>query len=345
MQNALVYPTWVIPFYHPAYEALLYAAFNLLSYKVAYFAYLGCNLVLLGVCFLLAPPASDPFLKKISPAALIFLSLPALICVVEGQDSIIFFFLLCLIWRKLVRGSDAIAGILLALALFKLQIVLLLTFLILILLPKHRAGRLLLGFLPTAGALGALCLALTGISGMTQWFRALGAAAVASHFGRQAQEAVAIVPRSMPTLNGLLYISGTRLLAPHFALAIDILASSLLLVVAILLALRAPLPVAFSVALVASLLLASHLFIYDFLAVVFPLLLLKGRLLRLIAALYLLVPILLASIGKLGWTASMAVIPIAILIVAFRELRQSAVFGTNVFRRPSPARRDLRDCA
>jgi len=333
VQNAVVYPTWVIPFYHPAYESLLYAAFNVVSYRAAYFTYIGCNLALLGSCYLLAPPASDRFLKKIPRPALIFLSFPALICVVEGQDSIIFLFLLCLIWRKLEQGSDTSAGIFLALALFKLQIVLSLTLLLALSLPLRRAKQFLTGFLPAAGALGGLCIALTGISGTAQWIRLLRSAAVASHLGRQAQEAVAIVPRSMPSLNGLLYISGTRLLPPHSALTIDIITSVLLLSIAVLLTFRAPtLPVAFSVALVTSLLLASHLFIYDYLAVIFPLLLLKGRLLRLIAALYFFVPILLFSIGKLGWTAVMAVIPIAILLVVFRELRQLALFRTNIFR-------------
>ena len=72
VQNAVVGPMWPVPFYHPAYEAILYAVFNLLPYKAAYFTYVGCNLLLLGACYLLAPPISDPFLKKVPAAAFFF---------------------------------------------------------------------------------------------------------------------------------------------------------------------------------------------------------------------------------------------------------------------------------
>ena len=65
---------------------------------------------------------------------------------------------------------------------------------------------------------------------------------------------------------------------------------------------------------------------------IFPLLLLKGRPVGLIAATYYAAPILLCSLDKLGWTALMAVIPLAILAIAFRELRLRPPFRTNVFR-------------
>ena len=96
---------WPVPFYHPAYEAILYAVFNLLPYKAAYFTYVGCNLLLLGACYLLAPPISDPFLKKVPAAAFFFLAFPALICVAEGQDSIVFLFRSFHSLRKLMRGA------------------------------------------------------------------------------------------------------------------------------------------------------------------------------------------------------------------------------------------------
>ncbi len=341
VQNAVVGPMWPVPFYHPAYEAILYAVFNLLPYKAAYFTYVGCNLLLLGACYLLAPPISDPFLKKVPAAAFFFLAFPALICVAEGQDSIVFLFLLCLIWRKLIQGNDTAAGILLALVLFKLQITLSLALLIALSLPLRRARRLLSGFLPTATALALLCVAIVGISGTAQWIRLLGSAAVASHLGPQAQLTVRAVPLSMPSLNGLLYFCGTRFLSSHSALAMDIIGSVLVLCAALLLILRAPtLPVAFSAAILVSLLLAPHLFFYDYLPVILPLMLLKGRPLGLIAAFYYLAPILLISIAKLGWTALMAVVPLAILTMIYRELQP---LRTNVFHSERPEVLGLRE--
>ena len=95
---------------------------------------------------------------------------------------------------------------------------------------------------------------------VTQWIHLLSSAAAASHLGRYAQSVVAIVPRSMPSLNGLLYICGTRFLPLHLHWPSKSSPLSWILGVALLLSFRAPtLPFAFSVALVASLLLAPRI--------------------------------------------------------------------------------------
>lgn len=322
VQNAIVYPMkHGVPFYHPAFEALLYAPFTLLPYRAAYFTYIACNLLLLAACYSFAPPVCDQFLRKAPPAAFFFLAFPALMCVIQGQDSILFLLILCFVWRSLDNENAVIAGALLALALFKLQIVLSLTFFLAISLRRRLTSRLLLGFFPVAAILAITSVAITGVSGTAQWLNRLATTAVASHFGHQAQSIAAIVPESMPSLNGLLYVLGTRTLPPHVAIAVDVFASIVIFTAALAICIRVQsLAVAFSVALIASLLLAPHLFLYDYLALIFPLLLLKQRALPLIAGLYYLTPVVLCGVDKLRWTAVMAFIPLALLLTIAGEI-------------------------
>ncbi len=319
VQNAIVCPMWRgIPFYHPAFEAILYVPFTFLAYRSAYFAYIILNLILFAACYLLAPSISDPTLRKVPRPVFFLLSFPALMCIVQGQDSVLFLFLLCLIWRSLAKGNDLTAGVLLALCLFKLQFVPLLVIFTAVFLPRRRAASLLQSFLPAAAALGALSIWLTGITGAAEWLRTLSSAALASHLGHHAQSIVAIVPGAMPSLNGLLYILGTRLLSPHVAYAVDAFAWVFVLAAGLLSVARsATLSTAFSVAVAASLLLAPHLFFYDSLALILAFFLLNGRPLSFITAFYYLCPIMLCSINELRWTAFMALVPLTILFSAW----------------------------
>ncbi|HEV2662156.1 MAG TPA: glycosyltransferase family 87 protein, partial [Ktedonobacteraceae bacterium] len=205
MQNAIVCPMWRgVPFYHPAYEALVYAPLTLLSYRHAYIVFAALNLLLLALCYTLAPQSADPRIARIPRPLPFFLCFPAFMGIAEGQDSIVFFLLICLLWRALASTRDRTAGILLALALFKVQIALALLVFLAIYLPTPRRVRLLLSFLPSAAAVALTCLLITGSRGMAAWFRLIASSSVASHLDHHAQSIIAVYPRAMPTLNGLL---------------------------------------------------------------------------------------------------------------------------------------------
>src|SRR5438309_6330368 len=60
-QNAIS-PWYVLPFYHPAYEALLVAPFTLLPYHAAYLAFIVFNLTLVLGSFLLLRDVFSPTL-------------------------------------------------------------------------------------------------------------------------------------------------------------------------------------------------------------------------------------------------------------------------------------------
>src|SRR5215469_5264155 len=102
IQNAVVCPMWRgVPFYHPAYEALLYAPLTLLSYHSAYIVYSVINVLLLALCYVVAPASADPRISKAVRPLLFFVCFPAFMAIAEGQDSIVFLLLICFLWRAL----------------------------------------------------------------------------------------------------------------------------------------------------------------------------------------------------------------------------------------------------
>ena len=342
IQNAVVCPMWRgVPFYHPAYEALLYAPFTLLTYRTAYIAFVVFGLVLFALCYQLAPLPTDPRIARIPRPLLFFLCFPAFMAIVEGQDSIVFLFLFCLLWRALASGRDRTAGILLALGLFKLQIALALLFFLALYLPASRRTRLLLSWLPSAAAVALTCLLITGPRGMLTWLRLIASSSIASHESHHAQSVIAVYPKAMPTLNGLLYVSGARFLPTRISFALDLALSLLVLAAAVFLIRRTrSLPAAFCAALAAALLLAPHLYLYDYVLLLFPVLLLTERHQALLTALFYLLPIVLFAIAGLDWFAIMAIVPalfLTSLLTTQRSLRVPETLQKKVTPHPLTA--------
>jgi len=315
VQNAVVCPMYRgVPFYHPAYEALLYAPLTLLSYRHAYIVFAVVNLLLLALCYRLAPLAADPRIARIPRPLLFFLCFPAFMAIAEGQDSIVFLLLLCLLWRALASTRDRTAGILLAIGLFKLQIALALLFFLALFLPAPRRTRLLLSLAPSAAVVALLCVLITGPRGIADWFHLVGSASIASHLNHHAQSVIAVYPKAMPTLNGLLFVCGARLLSPHLSLALDVLLSVIVFAAVVYLCRSArSLAVAFCAALAAALLLSPHLFLYDYVLLLLPVLLLAHPRQPFFTASYFLLAYILFILKGLDWFAFMAVVPLFLL--------------------------------
>lgn len=330
VQNAVVCPMYRnVPFYHPAYEALLFAPFTFFSYRFAYVAFAVFNLLLLALCYRLAPAAADPRIARIPRSLLLFLCFPTFMAIAEGQDSIVFLFVACLLWRALASGHDRAAGILLALGLFKLQIALTLLFFLALYLPTPRRTRLLLAWLPSAAAVALTCLFITGPQGMITWLRLLASSSVASHESHSVQSVIAVYPKAMPTINGLLYVFGARFLPARLSFALDALLSILVLVAALYLIRQIrsnprSMPIAFCAALTASLLLAPHLYLYDYVLLLFPVLLLSERLQPLLAALIYVLPFILFFVSGIDWFAIMALVP-ALFLTSLLISRRSSI--------------------
>jgi hypothetical protein len=323
-----------VPFYHPAYEALLFAPLSLLSYRPAYILFGTVNLLLLALCYVLAPRAADTRIARIPRPLLFFFCFPIFMAIAEGQDSIVFLLLICLLWRALANKNDRAAGILLALALFKLQIAFALLFFLAIHLPAPRRARLLFSFAPAAVAVALVCLLITGPHGIADWFRLVGSASVASHLDHHTQAVIAVYPKAMPTINGLLYVLGGHLLAPRASLGLDLVLSALVFVVTLFLSRTTrQLPAAFCAALAAALLLSPHLYLYDYVLLLFPVLLLTERSQPILTALFYIVPFILFAVSGIDWFAIMALLPGLFLtsqLLGDRSLRPHQTTPENV---------------
>jgi hypothetical protein len=133
---------------------------------------------------------------------------------------------------------------------------------------------------------------------------------------------------AMPTLNGLVYILGGQLLPPDASWALNLILLLATFIATLVLVRRTgKLSGAFSAAVAAALLLSPHLYLYDYLLLIPPLLLLTGRAQRVFIAVYCLLPFILFAIHALDWLAPMAILPAAILATlaaeCFQRMRQS----------------------
>jgi len=182
---------------HPPFEALLFLPFSNFSYVTAYVLWGVLNLILLAcVPVLLRPhlPALQSY-----PAWLWVLAMlaffPTFYALLEGQDAIVFLFFCSLAFVELKRERWAIAGMWLALGLFKFHLVLP----VLLLLLVQKKWKMLIGFLPEAAALGLLSLFMVGLT----------AARAYPHFVLHVESQLTgtqTVPSDMPSLRGLSYL-------------------------------------------------------------------------------------------------------------------------------------------
>jgi hypothetical protein len=181
-------------YYHPAFEALLFAPLAMLSYRKAFLVWDVVNLLVL----LLIPLILRKHIRIIGDnLALSTLALicffPGVVTLLQGQDSILLLLFYALAFAAMRSGHSLRAGLFLALALFKFQFVL--PFVLLVALAKR--WGLMVGFLCGAAATGVMSLATAGFSGLREFPYFLWNA-------NQNWTAGNISPRVMANLRGVL---------------------------------------------------------------------------------------------------------------------------------------------
>ncbi len=270
VQNALISRGDVpIPFFHPSYEAFLYAPFSLLNYHNSFRAFQVFNLFALLLCFLVGRNYfSDtiPFLQP-RPGLMFFPFIPLFAAFAGGQDSVVVLLLLCCAFTCLRSGHKQCAGMVTALALFKFQFVLIIG----LLLITRWGKRFAIGFMTTAIVLAALSIVIVGPSGAVQYLHVLERASLFRDQGSEAQLQMAIHPLAMTNLNALFFAAGTRYLAPQIALIVVGLASICLLGWSIRKLSLVNDETAFSIAVLCGLLISGHLYIHDLSLLLIPL--------------------------------------------------------------------------
>ncbi len=321
MQNDLVSRDSIapLPYFHPSYEALLYAPFSLLPYQAAYVAFELFNFFLLlrvfyssRSLFSTAIPLWQP-----RPGLLLLPFLPMLLAVFEGQNSILVLLLCCLTWTHMRKGNRVIAGIFLALGLFKFQIILPIA----LLLVVRYGRRFATGFAATGTTVALLSVALVGWPATVSLIRLLRGASLATDQSTAMQHALSIHPLTMPNLNGLLFAAGTRFLQPQTAFLLLATVTLGLLAWCALAVRRASCEAAaFSIAILCGLLVSSHLYPHDTTLLLLPVALIGFIHQRIMASLYA-APPLLFFLG-LNWLFLFTLPILALLLASSQTMNE-----------------------
>jgi hypothetical protein len=185
----------LLPFNHLAFELLYYWPFSWLPYRTAILAWAFVNL---GVVFLIAwlmkPYTSSLNQRTSIPIAFLLLAFyPVIFTLGEGQDSLIFLFLLVVSLRAMDANRPSVAGFVLALACFKLHLVLAIAFFVFFLRGKWRG---LAGFAAGCTLVVGISAAMVGPRMIPDYLSMLRKQGEVTPWG--------FIPWYMPNLRGIL---------------------------------------------------------------------------------------------------------------------------------------------
>jgi len=185
----------LLPYNHPPFEALPYAAITHLPYVYAYFLMWVVNVLLLMACIRILKPWI-PTLSSTFPRFLYvvpFAFFPIAYALVQGQDSILLLTLYSLAYVSFRQGRDVRAGAMLGLGLFKFHLVLPFVFILLV----KRRWRALKGVLLSASVEVVVSWMIVGTRALAFYPRYV------LQVNRRRSPGVIIVPDNMPNLRGL----------------------------------------------------------------------------------------------------------------------------------------------
>lgn len=275
----------MLPFYHPSYEALIFAPLTLRDYKTAYGIFHFVNALILGWLIfgfngLFSRSPGAPWIM------LLYLSLiPMLGCIAQGQDTLIALLLFVSSWDQAEQGKDRNAGMLLALALFKFQVAIPMA----ILLTIRKGKKFVAGF--AAGAIGITILSfmLVGPAGVRDFVKLLRAASLADNIDGNTQQIIGVWPLDMANINGMVYAGGWKFLSAHTIFLI-VMALSLGLFIDCALTVRKNIDnrVVYAIAVLAGVLVSDHLCIHDVALLALPVALVGQAHRRIVASIWLL---------------------------------------------------------
>jgi hypothetical protein len=256
-QNELVSKT-PAPYTHLPYEALLFAPLSALPYRVAYCTFLLLNLGLATSTLFLMPRADVHWLAAATVASFF----PVSAAIADGQDSIILLVITCVAWFLFGRKREWLAGNLLALGLFRFQIVLPIAGLMFL----WRRGRFVAGFVMSAAVLLVLSGWLAGFDQLAVYGSHLLSLSTMTRpeTGYSISQSQA---RRMVSLRALL---ANTLPSTHIAQAITLLASIALLLWVARLGQVLGRKYQFALAVALSVLVSYHLFVYDLTILLIP---------------------------------------------------------------------------
>jgi hypothetical protein len=266
-----------LPFIRPAYQGLMFVPFSLLPYRAAYLSFLVLNLILLAFAFWLLRAKlyklADTW--SVLPVFVFLVFYPVALALMQGQDSILLLLLLAAALFALDHGRDWTAGALVALGLFKLQIVIPIAILFLL----WRRWRFAGGFTVLALLLALVSVWAVGLAQTSMFVRAL--LSVGGVAGGQISFPLRV--SIMANLRGLifgLWNSGLAIssLSTVGARAFTVVASAVvIIIVGVYVPRRLPPERQFILAITASVLVSYYLFIHDLSVMLIPIALTLNR--------------------------------------------------------------------
>lgn len=206
---------------HPPFEAVVYILVAWLPLRRAYLLWSFLNLALVAVVTRrLSRDALAPWDWCLLLAASITF-VPLLLCLIQGQDSLVLLSLVVLAFMDLRRRRGFAAGCWIGLALFKFQLVLPLVLVLLLTQPKGSKIGLTKGFSLIGLALMGLSAAISGWAVFAAYPKFLA--------DLQAQPFAGIVPQAMANFRGLTYMVFHRDQSLWSVAAVTILSAAALL--------------------------------------------------------------------------------------------------------------------
>jgi len=147
----------IFPFVRPPFYALALSPLALLPFKQAFAVWISLQIVLLLACWWWA-------WRTFGPDALVWTSmfLPTALGIASGQDCVVTLAICCAAWAAYRRKLETVAGVLLALTLFKFHLFLLVPLALLV----RRRWRMFAGYSAAGSALAILSLLLCGWQGV-----------------------------------------------------------------------------------------------------------------------------------------------------------------------------------
>jgi hypothetical protein len=182
---------------HPPFEALLYSGVAWLPLRYAYVLWSILNVLFLGIAARALAQAALPAWdwQMLTIPALTFV--PLLLCLIQGQDSMVQLLIVTLAYADLRRQRDFSAGCWLGLGLFKFELVLPLVVVLLVARGATRKHALASGFAIVALALMGASAAISGWSVFIAYPKFL------MHL--PTQHFAGIIPEVMANFRGLVY--------------------------------------------------------------------------------------------------------------------------------------------
>ncbi|MFY9611130.1 MAG: glycosyltransferase family 87 protein [Blastocatellia bacterium] len=264
-----------LPFIHPAYETLLFIPLTYFSYSTAYILWTLINISILLILSFLSVSVFHRLRGQVRVVAILcyFSFFPVLIAVLQGQDSIVLLLLVTLAFINLKVNRDYRAGLFLALALFKFQIVLPLALIFLV----RRRWKAVFAFVATAVCLILISLQITGWRGLTDYPGLL--------FEQNQDTATQVnqmrhmtFPSTMPNLRGFIYATFANTMSERLVILGVAVCSLITVLVLISIWFRSreteeeTFNLKFSLSLIAALLISYHLQVHDLLLLLLPIL-------------------------------------------------------------------------